>query len=129
MTIRNPWKKTPLERIIESIEAANNQIIIEKEKLKCLIEPRKRGIQESKINDLIKTVEILEEEKKKRKEKVERLNKNREILIMRISEIKYNQNLVQGEMNLEIKRILKRINSIDDDLGPFRHYDKPFYLD
>lgn len=128
---RNAWKRTPLERIIEAIGGANHQIMIEEEKLNSLIDISERSIQQSKITDLKETVIALEDEKVKRQKRVKQLKKNRAILITKIDYIRKKSNIIHGERHSQrkIENLIKQIKLIDDDLGPFRHYDEPFFLE
>lgn len=125
MLTRNKWQQTPLERINQAINEAKKQLKIEKQNLQRSTEPVKETMIQS-INNLTQTVKMLKQESKQRKVKVDYLNKKRENLIEKIFHIRKQK--ICSNRERRIGHIIKKVNTIDRDLGPFKRYGEQFYL-
>lgn len=120
--IRNKYKRTPLERIEESISKAQKDLKTEEEKFKSST-GEIWDIISDKYKDLQKTIDLLKEERKKREVKVQRLNKQRKTLINKLI-------FARGQNNKNLsKNLVKKIIIIDDELGPFGNSNVQVYLD
>lgn len=129
--IRNKFERTPLERIRKNIEEATKEIAIEKQNLKEVIKKEESANIQSKITDIMKTIEILKIEQKNREIKENNLRKKRKILINEISDLREKQNKLKSNINVnkKIQELIKEVELTDEDLGPFRYSNDIFYLD
>lgn len=89
-------------------------------------EPLKSEIR-LKIENLKRTVQTLEAEAETRRQKVKRLTTRRDKLMSEISFLRQQRRTQQ--MDRKFERLFKQVESIDDDLGPYRWLSKPFYLE
>lgn len=124
--VRNSWQNTTLERIKRDIKEVNQQILMEKQTLNYLSETKKIRKQKT-ISDLQKTVEILKIEERNRQERVLQLKTQRGYLINKIKALR-NTSRKNPDVDEEIENIIKLTNVIDNELGPFRNLDQPFYM-
>lgn len=109
--IRNKWQKTPLERIEQAISEVKEEL---------------NSCETEETENLTKTLETLESEKEKRIAKVRKLKNKREKLIKRLGHIRKSK-FFQRKDEI-INEVFEEIKEIDDELGPYRTYDQPFYL-
>lgn len=132
--IRNQWEKTPLERIEQAITEASNQMSVEKNGLKQLTDQSSREQQQKEIEKLKKTVQTLQQEADKRIVRVRNLKAQRLTVLDKITNTRHrldniSQPGLRRLLNRGIQKMIRTINRIDDELGPFRGMDQTFYLD
>lgn len=128
--IRNKWEKTPLQRISQSISEVYDEIRIEYENLKYINEQGEREKIRYKISDYKKTIAVLKEEERLRKNKERKLKIKRDELMKKLIDVRNEENKKPNEKKLRVKRnmIINTISKIDEDLGPYRRSEQ-FYLD
>lgn len=114
---RNKWQETPLERIQRSIDEIKEEIKTKK------LKSSDSGV----FQDLSKTLKTLGIEKEKLIIKVRELKIKRGKLINELTFIRKEK--FETKKKEKIKGICEKINKIDEDLGPFRHFDTPIYLE
>lgn len=112
--IRNEWQRTPLQRIEDTLNELTNHL----DKIK-----KETNTSAAEIHELEVTKSTLQEERYKRIKKEKRLNKIRNKLIENLVFLRQNSN----QNTKQVKKLLKKIKKIDNDLGPYRHNE--FYLD
>lgn len=111
ISTRNQWKRTPLERIIDAIKGASEEIVKKEQILQTIIDEKERMIFNYKIDDLKKTIDILNEEKNYRQKRVQRLNTNRAILLNRVTKLRIHQDKMKNNKYLkqEIDDLTKKL--------------------
>lgn len=126
--INNKWQKTPLQRIKQSISEASDELESELKILSSINCEQERKNKSRNINDLQQTINTLKIEEKIRKLKDEELWLERDKLIYKISKSRY-KNQQNAKIISNRKKMIDKVMKIDIELGPYRHRNKPFYLE
>lgn len=121
---RERWERTPLERIQDSIDEVTRQVKLEEERIDGSMEQPTN--QYKRVNQLKKGVEILKIEAAKRRERECYLHGKRDKLMRKLSKLRHKS---KGESEQEFEKLVEKIKSIDDQLGPFRWSKREFHLE
>lgn len=113
--IRNEYQCTPLERIELSITGAQLELSFEKANYISVTDKTDRERLMLKINSLERTILSLQEEAALRKDRVRQL-------VKRIGVVR------QFGSEDALVVLLRKVNRIDGELGPFRWSSQPFRL-
>lgn len=125
--INNKWEKSPLERIQQSIDEASMIIRETVQNLSFTDCKMNKANKLKEIENIQKTINNLEEEKRLRKITEDKLWLKREKLLQQISETRYQKNRNKDSVP-QIKKMVDRVIKIDNKLGPYRYNGREFYL-